>query len=470
MDERDGGETAEEAPRQRGRPRRTDKLVFFRSKGRVKAYDPEVCAIVNTPSRLPETAKVYDGMGYDWCSWKSDTTRAGDFNAARRSPFRRGPAAKPPRADDLEPLFDLLRDGGPAGDWLTALADLFDGVAPTEPVILSGIFWVRFLSRVFLREAGEDGIDNRRYERPEGKAWASVNVLPDRGGGYNYTESAWFGVANMVDPPAFVVKVEGLGTLGGLAGWRPEELADAVLWSLRSSDRVDSCAADLPPAKSEPQSPAIAPEAPAPCQEKADAEPLENRVPDAPSAEPVAEVRSEEESSAPPPAPAVLPSKTWGEYKAGDVWLKGLTTSKELQAPMPLAKVVEMVTAHEVTRKRTEACRAVSDKKARNEWKRDKLHVWYASALFSDRASGSNKANVAGYTGLACLDFDGLKSFAEAQDVRDDLFLRFPEVLFSAVSASGLGVYVLVALDFDGTEEGYRTALAAAMCLFEAQG
>ena len=160
-----------------------------------------------------------------------------------------------------------------------------------------------------------------------------------------------------------------------------------------------------------------------------------------------------------------------------EVAVKGLTTSKDLGMPMPLAKVIQMVTDHAVTRSLTEECRkraeiykTTGDKKPLNEFKRDNLHVWHAAPVFAERFKGSVKANIKGYTGLACLDFDGFKSTEEAEEVRDDLFIEFPEVLFSAVSASGLGAYAIVALDFDGTEEGYRTALDAAFQMFEAKG
>ena len=188
--------------------------------------------------------------------------------------------------------------------------------------------------------------------------------------------------------------------------------------------------------------------------------------------EPTVMTEAEKQLPAPiiPEAPPSNVVRTWGEIKQTMISMKGLTTSKDLQAPAPLSRILETVVSHEATARLTAECRAIADKKARNEFKADNMHVFYPSCVFAGRAGGSKKENVIGYTGIAVLDFDGLKTQADAEDMRDNVFMEFPEVLFCAVSASGLGVYAVVMLDFDGTESGYKAALSACMEQFESHG
>lgn len=473
--------------RKRGRPKKDTSLIFYRDRnGRVKAWNPAANAAANTPSRIPDAVRLYDGLGHDWAAWGKPLTRDGDYNAARRTPFRQRPEGY--FEEDVKALDEMFAAASGTSTirlTLAALADLFAGHRPPSTVVLHGVFWTRFLANVFIREAGADGINRSRFEKPEGKVWASVNVLPSAGGGYNYTDEAWYSVVNMVRPPVFCVKVEGDRYMledescGLLCGWEPETLAACVLESLWRRKGVDSCSALSEPPETGPQGTALASEPPPPCEDNHPESAPSDAVSE-PAAVPQAEADEEadagEEKPDEPPVQPRAPSalfatgKTWGQIKAGDVWLKGLTTAKDLQAPMPLSRVLAMTTDHEVTRRLTEECRAIGDKKARNDFKRDNLHVWYAAPVFGDRFKGSVKGNIAGYTGLACLDFDGMKSRADAEAARDDLFMEFKEILFAAVSASGLGVYVLVTLDFDGTEEGYKTALSAAFEAFEAKG
>lgn len=466
--------------RKRGRPKKDTGLIFFRDrKGRVKAWNPAANAAANTPGRIPEAVRLYDGLGHDWPVWGKPLTRDGDYNAARRTPFRQRPeGCFEADVKALDEMFAAASGSSSVLLTLAALGDLFAGHRPPATVVLHGVFWTRFLANVFIREAGADGINRSRFEKPDGKVWASVNVLPSAGGGYNYTDEAWYSVVNMVRPPVFCVKVEGdrymLDDADSdlVGGWEPETLAACVLESLWRRKGVNSCAALDSPPETVPQGTALAQEAPPPCEDNPPPPATPSEAVSEPAAGPQSEADAGEEMPAKPGDPVSLfaAGKTWGEIKAGDVWLKGLTTAKDLQAPMPLSRVLAMTTDHEVTRRLTEECRAIGDKKARNEFKRDNLHVWYAAPVFADRFKGSVKGNVAGYTGLACLDFDGMKSLADAEAARDDLFMEFKEILFAAVSASGLGVYVLVTLDFDGTEEGYKTALSAAFEAFEAKG
>lgn len=469
MSEEDVGYgTEEESKGRRGRPK-GDPLVLFRENGRIKAWNPRIEARVNTPGRIGVSVRVYDGLSADWVTWKSKTTRDGDYNTANRSPFRKateeGRVLVPvldgffgEASGDLRPLFERLEM-------------LFSGTVRHAPVplTLTGSYWVRFFAALFVREAGADGINRMNRQPVSGKVWASVNLLPPQGVGYNYTEEPWYSVVNSVRPPLFCVRVrgseyveKGMPESGWCEEWPPERLAAAVLASLEAVDGANSCTEaagveeetkEAP--KSVAQSPAAAPEALPASEDTGETAPPENPIPDA-----SAEVKAEQ-----PPA-----RKTWGEFLDVPVSVKGLTTSKDLGMPTRLRRVFEMVTDHEVTRRLTAQCRALADKKDRNAFKRDNMHVFYPSALFADRFKGSVKSNIAGFTGLACLDFDGMETAGKAEEARDDLFMQFREVLFSAVSASGLGVYAVVALDFDGTEDGYRTALDAAFQMFEAKG
>ena len=461
---------AAEPKRKRGRPKNED-VVLYREGGRIRAWNPRLEAKVNTPPRLPSGVRVYDGLGCDWVAWGQPLTRDGDYNTATRSPFRKAPEEGKALIPALDEYFKADEN---AWTLLNAISSLYIGAwrhFGNGPLILSGSYWVRFFSALFVREAGVDGINRSNRQPIAGKVWASVNVLPSQGAGYNYTEEAWYSVVNAVRAPLFCVKVEGAEYLKGSAIvppvlWSPEQFAAAVLASLEACEGKNSCEAlaepvteeekPSPPTETEPQAVAAAPEPAATCEDT--------------SAEPTPEKTQETPVSAPA-------SKTWGEYLDTPFATKGLTSSKDLGMPTKLSRILEMVTNHDVTRRLTEECRKhtkvyleTGDKKPLNEYKRDNLHVWYAAPTFAERFKGSVKSNISGYTGLACLDFDGFKSEDDAAEVRDTLFLEFPEVLFSAVSASGLGVMAVVGLDFDGTEEGYRGALEAAFQLFEAKG
>lgn len=461
--------------RKRGRPRKDENIIFYRGCGRIKAWNPVLGANVAVTTHNRDTVRIHEGLCFDWTAWNRRITPDGFYNAASRNPFRF------PQSEGYRPGIDsFYSSGGTIRKVLDALVELYDGRLRPEPVTLEGSYWMRFLASVFIREAGTDGISRSRFEKPEGKVWASVNVLPDRGGGYNYTEEAWYAVVNMIRPPVFCVRVYGDTRFSAADAelcerWKPEDLAEAVLAGLRGKTRADSCEAanespDAPDLTQEPC--AIASEAQETSDVASGQTPPVSDDSDAVSVdESTKEERAEEEATA-ANAPAELSSagKTWGEIKKTQVWLKGLTTSKELQAPAPLSRILDTVISHEVTENLTAECRAIADKKVRYDFKRDNLHVWYPTPVFAERTVGVQKSNIVGYTGLACLDFDGMKTPEDAENVRDDIFMEFKEVLFAATSASGLGVYVLIMLDFDNTEAGYRAALSAAFEAFEAKG
>lgn len=468
--------------KKRGRPK-GGSCVLFRENGRVKAWSPRLKARVNVPSTLP-TAKVYDGLGCDWAVWTEERTREGFYNAARRSPFRPAP---PRRRDTGKGDIDALVAAYPRTlcDLLGRIERLSAGLPPEDsrPLVLEGSYWVRFLADVFLPEAGAEGLSRANRVPVAGKVWASVNVLPPQGNGFNYSDEPWYAVLNASRPPLFAVRVSGSEYVAKGSGesafaeeWPPERLAAAVLLSLEGVRALDSCAADAMDGDGKPEtaqeSPALASVPVGTCQDKAPeaeapAGPL-NAVSEGPEAAPV---EAGEEKAEPVAETVAVPAaKTWGGYLAKEFPTKGLTTSKPLGKPVALGRILEMVTDHAVTKELTARCREFIDKKDRNAYKRDNLHVWYPSAVYKAREKGSGSDNLAGFTGLACLDFDGFETAGEAEATRDDLFMSFPEVLFAAVSASGLGVFALVALDFDGTEDGYRCALEAAFQLFESRG
>lgn len=461
-----------------GRPRKDRNVIFYRAGNRIKAWNVALGINVNVSEKdLRGNVVIFDGLGFDYVNWCRNRTREGFYNAATRMPFRQTDGAIAQK--ELDRLEEDYRNNKTLRRVMDACSRLFDGDHADEPVILAGVFWMRLFANLFIREAGADGISRTHFERPTGKVWASVNLLSSQGPGYNYTLEAWNGVKNMVFPPVFCVRMDGsdapdVADTGEPETWNPRELAAAILHGLWRTKSVDSCAALSEAPKSASGGVALASEAPSACideGEKAeateanpDAEAVESVSPEA-EPPPAVDQPAEPEVSTPPPAP-----RTWGEILETSVWLKGLTTAKELQAPMPLSRVLKMATDHAVTNTLTAECRKIGDKKLRNEYKRDNLHVWYAAPLFGDRFKGSVKDNVSGYTGLACLDFDGMTSFSTAEDTRDNIFMEFKEVLFCATSASGLGVYAIVALDFDGTEEGYRNALAGAFEMFESKG
>lgn len=476
----------EQAKKKMGRPRKTRNIVFYKHGSKIRGWNPEAGLSVNITSRdVTEAAMVYDGLGFDFVAWGRKFTRDGLFNAANRMPFRQSQGA--PDSALLATLESQYIKNDTLKQFMDTCAELFDGRIPEETLMLEGEYWTRAVSAVFIREAGVDGISRTRFEKPSGKIFASVNVLPSHGAGYNYTLEPWYAITHMTYKPAFCILISG-DDFGHGGKDMPDhlsarDLANAILHSLWANKGVNSCEADVFAVETTPQpSPVASGSLPTP-EDAPDPTPPLSSDPDAvaveatpepevlPEAVPLTEADAQFADAVIPEAtPPASEGRNWGEIKTQQIWLKGLTSSRELQAPATLARVLETVVSHEATARLTADCRAIADKKERNEYKRDNLHVWYPSAVFAGRAGGSNKGNVAGYTGLACLDFDGIATTLDAENVRDDLFMEFPEVLFSAVSASGLGVYALVTLDFDGSEAGYKAALSAAMEAFEAKG
>lgn len=523
-----------ENPKKRmGRPPKKRNVVLYRSGNKIKAYNTDLNISAPATSKdIGSGLKIYAGLCFDWVNWGKVTPAAGWYNAATHVPLQyapdpldQGTMAKLERDYKDSPLLRRVMD---------ACEELFRARRPKDQIILEGVWWMQVLSEIFIPEAGMDGVSRSRFERPFGKIWASVNVLPTRGPGYNYTEEAWYSVVTMKRAPVFCVKITGDGHISqggnGLPDWQPEDLAKAILHGLWAAKGVNSCEAlDTAPSSEPETAPQPAPvasgEATPPLQASDEAPTLESH-PDAvgerrgdlvlePEVLPtlrtfteaeckmaeaeqqarrlqagvlagqcdpevaqqeilrLAQVAAMQKAGDKPTIPEPTPTpdaRTWGEIKTTPIWMKGLTSSNELQAPAPLSRILESVVSHEATKRLTDECRAIADKKERNEYKRDNLHVFYPSAVFAGRAGGGKKENLVGYTGLAALDFDGMKTFEEAEDTRDDIFMQFPEVLFAAVSASGLGVYALVTLDFDGTEAGYKAALSGAMENFEAKG
>lgn len=482
-----------ENKRKPGRPPKQRNLILYKSGTRMKAYNPDLGVNVNISEKdLQGNVTVYKGLGWDYVNWGRKLTRGGFYNAANCNPFNKpGNPIQPDKKAQLEA--DYNRDHELARV-LDACSRLFEGNIPDDekPILLRGTWWMRVIGKLFIDEAGAEGISRTRFEKPSGKIWASVNALASQGGGYNYSLEAWSIVKNMRFAPVFCIRMEVSDDNeerdpGAIRDWNPSDLANAILHSLWAHKGVNSCEADVFAVETTPQPPPVASGSLPTSEDTSGDTPLLSGDPDAvsveeapepeiaprplPEATPMTQADAQFTGSVIPEAtPPAAAGKNWGEIKQTPIWMKGLTSSRELQAPAPLSRILDTVVSHEATRRMTEECRALTEKKDRNEYKRDNLHVWYPSAVFAGRLGGSGKENVIGYTGLGCLDFDNMGSMEEACNVRDDLFMEFPEVLFSAVSASGLGVYALVMLDFDGSEEGYKAALSAAMEAFEAKG
>jgi hypothetical protein len=504
----------------RGRPPKAPRnLIFYRKGRRIKGFDPEWGVDVNISEKdIRVGTKIYKSLGYDWTRWASKQSESGFYNAARTTPF-----LEPDKQADAAKLAQLevdYRDCPQLRKVMHACAQLFNGERPRKPILLHGGFWLRVIAPMFNHDAGVDGLGRYNDERPYGKVWCSVITLPTNGSGVNYTLEPWYKTVNMSFPPIFCIRIDSDDdTHHGLKispDWNPEELSNAILQSLWASKGIDSCQADVSIAETTPSLPQVASDdpstsllpsdeapmlsgdpdglpvqedekvdhivdankmiepAPHPIPTTATIEPYRIYVPeeDVQPIEPTVMTEAERQLHAPiiPEATPSNVTRTWGEIKQTPIWMKGLTTSRDLQAPALLSRILETIISHEATARLTAECRAIADKKARNEFKADNMHVFYPSAVFAGRAGGSKKENVIGYTGIAVLDFDGLKTQADAEDMRDTIFMEFPEILFCAVSASGLGVYALVMLDFDGTEAGYKAALSAAMETFESKG
>ena len=482
--------------KKRGRPRKDkSNLIFYRQGNRIKAFNPEWGVNVNISEKdLRVGMTIYDGMGYDWTNWGRKDCTDKFYNAVRETPFRQ--CGSPTNPDKMAKLESDYRTCNQLQQVMRVCSELFDGKRPEETVLLTGVFWKRTIAAMFHREAGADDVSRFNFVRPSGKVWTSVSVLPTQGQGVNYSLEPWYGVIHMMFPPIFCIRIDGEEYaphgLKIAEGWTPKDLANAILHSLWQQKGIDSCAADAPSPEATPPLPPVASEDPEPSRLPSDPVPPPTGDPDAVSQEEIEEserlfniqqkneecpeptVMTEAEKQLPaqviPEARATDYTRTWGEIKQTMISLKGLSTSKDLQAPATLSRILDTVISHEATARLTAECRAIADKKSRNEYKSDNLHVFYPSCVFAGRAGGSKKENVIGYTGIACLDFDGMKTQEDAENMRDDLFMEFPEILFCAVSASGLGVYALVMLEFDGTEAGYKDALSAAMEQFEAKG
>jgi len=493
-----------EQKRKPGRPRKMRNLIIYRCGRKLKAYNIDLCVdMVPNEREITTATTIYSGLGEDHVAWGRKLTRDGGYNIAQRNPFRK--VTSYPSALQKEMLEKYYRNYPQLRKVMDTCAELFNGHIPEETIILEGSRWMRILGNIFYRDAGAEGISRTHYKRPEGKIYAAVNVLETQGQGINYSLEIWQAVCQMFYPPVFCIRMTGEETPADYVpdGWAPKELANAILHSLWQQKGIDSCAADAPSPEATPPLPPVASEDPEPSHPPSDPVPPPTGDPDAVCDEGVisrtvvsyarvmalSTAMDEVVFGAPAPEPTVMTeadvalpaqvipearatdnTRTWGEIKQTMISLKGLSTSKDLQAPATLSRILDTVISHEATARLTAECRAIADKKSRNEYKSDNLHVFYPSCVFAGRAGGSKKENVIGYTGIACLDFDGMKTQEDAENMRDDLFMEFPEILFCAVSASGLGVYALVMLEFDGTEAGYKDALSAAMEQFEAKG
>jgi hypothetical protein len=250
-----------EQKRKPGRPRKERNLVLFRQGNRIKAFNPVIGAQVNiTEKDMTGNVMIYEGLGADFVAWGRKLTREGYFNTATKLPFRQPEG----EIDNVVPgqLEDDFRNCKQFPRFLAACTDLFEGRIPEDTIVLNGVYWMRVLSHIFLREAGVEGISRMRFERPVGMIWAAVNVPPNHGRRSNYTEAAWYAVVNMLRPPVFCVKVTGAEYESASDripdSWNPSSLANAILHRLWGQKGGNSCEADVSNADNVAPQPAVA--------------------------------------------------------------------------------------------------------------------------------------------------------------------------------------------------------------------
>jgi hypothetical protein len=248
--------------RKRGRPRKERNLILYRYGNRIKAWNPVIGANVNITSKeTTGNVAIFDGLGFDWVNWGRNQTRDGYYNAATRTPFRQPIGDIDPTAMDT--LEEDYKNNAKVRAVMDACSALFGGHRPDAPVILEGAFWMRVLADIFIREAGMDGISRTRFERPEGKVWSSVNVLPVHGKRHNYTEGAFYAIVNMVHPPVFCIKIAGseyeTAPWGASEKWQPHELAGVILKGLWAHKGVNSCEAPVSKAETVAEEPEVLP-------------------------------------------------------------------------------------------------------------------------------------------------------------------------------------------------------------------
>lgn len=235
--------------RKRGRPRKLRNYILYRSGRKLKAWNMDLCIDMRPSEKdLTGNVTIYDGLGEDYVAWGRRLTREGYYNTASRFPFRKPEG----EIDHVVPgqLEEDFRNCKPFPRFVQACTDLFEGRIPHDTVILEGAYWTRVLSRVFVREAGVAGISRMRFERPEGKVWASVCA-----------KWAWYSVVNMIHPPAFIVKITGAKYESATdripESWDPSSLANAILHVLWASKDGNSCEADASKAETAVPKPAV---------------------------------------------------------------------------------------------------------------------------------------------------------------------------------------------------------------------
>lgn len=91
-------------------------------------------------------------------------------------------------------------------------------------------------------------------------------------------------------------------------------------------------------------------------------------------------------------------------------------------------------------RGKVEAVRAIADKKARDEAKKD-LPAATISGVFSRRAADGLQL----YNGLVCLDFDAKENPGRTPKEMREILRTFDEVAYAGLSVSGQGVFAVIA-------------------------
>ena len=455
-------------------------FLAVRRGGEIRAYNPDMRTwhdgklVVSNYKLRPGIDRIYESIAVSWCEWSNLQTAEGALNLIRKSPFL--------RLRNLEPV---KRHRWESEKWFPAFKRRLQEVArgewePYDPAIM--VTTEVFLAlRANLRRKAQgyaSYVRNWNVLPYSGKVLLAASVdevflrLSHSGEGYLCPAFIWRGMAldlPEADPEdiAFIQSILRDSTGGResepeadtelaarpmpepISKELPEEPENAH-FEPESAEIYDVDPEEVPETQGiEPQGVQVAPEALDPCLDKGESETANLRHSDA--------FNEPGENEDPPK------KLTWGDFlNKGTIW-KGAITDK----PVSRTTIAEMVAlassdSTERIKKITGMLREIGDKKEANEFKSTYFAAWYPSISgVKTLHHGATIENVASYSGLVCLDFDGCESMEAAEDLRDDLFTEFPETLFASLSAGGKGVYVLCAVELPDNANGDDYARAA---------
>ena len=456
-------------------------FLAVRRGGEIRAYNPDMRTwhdgklVVANHKLRPGIDRIYEGVAVSWCEWKADQTAEGALNLIRKSPFLRLKL----------PAETVKRHRWESEKWFPAFKRRLLEVArgewePYDPAIMvtSEVFLALRANLRRKASAYASYVRNWNVLPYSGKVLLAASVdevflrLSHSGEGYLCPAFIWRGMAldlPEADPEdiAFIQSI-----LRDSTGEResepeadtepaarpmpeptpeePQEEPENVHLEPESVEISDVEGEETTETHGiESQMPQVAPEALETCPDKGKPETANLRHSDA--------FNGDTQSEDPPK------KITWGDFlNKGTIW-KGAITDK----PVSRTTIAEMVAlasndSTERIKKITGMLREIGDKKEANEFKSSYFAAWYPSiCAVKTLHHGATIENVASYSGLVCLDFDGCETMEAAEDLRDDLFTEFPETLFASLSAGGKGVYVLCAVELPENANGDDYARAA---------